>query len=113
MKTIKNFKAYNETYQLVSLEDTEDDKKPVVKMDYHEAFELFIKGQKAMRHVSIPAHGDSKKPWEERYYGDGVEFENGYAFLAYGGGCSGYDCNTYYIVDLKTDRLVAYYNSED
>lgn len=83
------------------------------KMSYHEAFELFIKGQKALRQVSIPAFGDHTKPHDQRYYGDGIEFENGYAALAYGGGCSGHDCNTYFIVDLKTDRLVACYDSQD
>lgn len=70
------------------------------KMDFFEAFNQYIKGQVVKDYFSVNAYGDKKiLDVAERYYGEGVEMENGYKLLSYGGGCSGEDCNVSFIVD--------------
>lgn len=78
-------------------------------MKFHEAFEQFIKGKVITGTYSYPAYGDHNKPCGERFYGEGIQCANGYKMLHHGGGCSGEDCNTSYIVDDK-DNLVAFEN---
>jgi hypothetical protein len=79
------------------------------ELAFYEAFEKFIKGQTVKDHYSISAYGDHTKPHEERFYGEGMIFENGYKYLSHGGGCSGEDCNTSFIVDPQ-DKLIAVSN---
>ncbi len=76
-------------------------------MDYNETFEKFIIGQTIKGYVSLPPYGQKiSLDVAERYFGDGVILANGYKILYYGGGCSGEDCNTTFIVDPE-DHLVA------
>jgi hypothetical protein len=74
-------------------------------MNFAEAFEKHIKGQTVVDCISISPFGDINKPMGQRYYGNGLKFSNGYKILHYGGGCSGEDCNTTFIVD-ENDNLV-------
>lgn len=69
---------------------------------FQDAMENHIHGQKVVKAVSYPPYGDDKQP----FYGDGLEFENGYKYISFGGGCSGEDCNTTYIIDNE-DKMVA------
>jgi hypothetical protein len=73
---------------------------------FHEAFKKFIQGQSVKAPFSVYAYGDQSKPHEERFYGEGIELSNGYKMLHHGGGCSGEDCNTSFIVDNE-NNLVA------
>lgn len=73
---------------------------------FHEAFNQFIKGQVITEFCSVQPFGDHNKPHGERFYGEGIICANGYKILHYGGGCSGEDCNTTYIVD-DHDNLIA------
>ena len=76
-------------------------------MDYYEAFDQFIRGQIVNDYISVPPFGDKNTPdVANRFYGDGIVLENGYKLLQYGGGCSGEDCNTSFIVDDQ-DELIA------
>jgi hypothetical protein len=75
-------------------------------LDFSIVFNKYIKNQKIKEQISIYAYGDYNLPIEERYYGNGVELDNGYKILYYGGGCSGEDCNTTFIVDDK-NKLIA------
>ena len=78
----------------------------MIKISFYEAFDLYIKGQVVKGWRSYVPFGNRDKPYDERYYGNGVEFENGYKLISYGGGCSGEDCNTSFIIDAK-DNLIA------
>jgi hypothetical protein len=71
------------------------------KMNLSIAFDKFIKGQVAQGMVNYPPYGDGAG-----YYGNGIIFENGYKYISHGGGCSGEDCNSTFIVD-PSDNLVA------
>lgn len=74
------------------------------KMEFHEAFNKFIKGQKVKEHANEPyKSGDFSAA-----HGEGMLFENGYKYIAYGGGCSGMDCNTHYIVDPEGNTVASY-----
>ncbi len=75
---------------------------------FHEAFNKYIKGQTVKNAVSYYPYA-SDKPADEKYYGDGMEFENGYKYISFGGGCSGEDCNVTFIVNDK-NKLVASVN---
>lgn len=75
-------------------------------MNYYEAFNTYILGQKVQSNYFIHAYGDYDLPSDERYYGDGLVFENGYKILSHGGGCSGEDCNTSFIIG-PDNKLVA------
>jgi hypothetical protein len=75
------------------------------KIPFFEAFDLYIKGQVVKSMISYSPFGDYEKPQEDRYYGDGIEFENGYKLISYGGGCSGEDCNTTSIIDNENDLI--------
>ena len=81
MKYVKQFENYNEKTN----EDTQ------ISID--DAFNTYIKGQNA---VGIYSAGS---------YGEGVVFENGYKYTSYGGGCSGEDCNTSYILNPNDDAI--------
>jgi len=74
--------------------------------NFYEAFEKYIKGQKVVSPASYAPYGNRNIPDDQRYYGDGMVFENGYMILYHGGGCSGEDCNTTFIVDGK-GKLIA------
>jgi len=76
------------------------------KIPFNEAFDLYIKGQTAKCVRAYAAYGNRDKPYDERFYGEGVEFANGYKLISYGGGCSGEDCNTSFIIDNE-DNLIA------
>jgi hypothetical protein len=78
-------------------------------MNFNEAFEKYIKGQIVVDEFSILPFGDKNKPMNQRYYGSGLKFGNGYKILYYGGGCSGEDCNTTFIVDEKDNLVDALY----
>lgn len=75
-------------------------------MSFLEAFEKYIKGKKVKDLAYFPEYGDHNTPFEERFYGHGVVVTGGYKFLCFGGGCSGEDCNTSFIVSPK-NKLVA------
>ena len=77
-----------------------------VQMPYHEAFDKYIKNQTIKNHYQVYPYGNHDLPFEERYYGYGVELENGYKILYFGGGCSGEDCNYSFIVD-DNDKLIS------
>lgn len=72
---------------------------------YDDTFNKFIKGQTVQSMTEM--HGMSYNiPYNKRYEGQGIVFENGYKVYNYGGGCSGEDFNTAYIVD-PNNRLIA------
>ena len=79
-------KKYNQLYERAK------------SMDFNDAFNQYIKGQVVRDHYSVPAYGDHELPHEERYYGEGIVCENGYKMISFGGGCSGEDCNTTFII---------------
>ena len=77
------------------------------ELNFSEAFNTYIKGQTIKDHFSVAPFGRDISPdVAKRYFGDGIVLENGYKLLNYGGGCSGEDCNTTFIVDDE-DVLVA------
>ena len=51
--------------------------------------------------------GNYNMPLQDKYYGDGVLLENGFRMLSYGGGCSGDDCNTTFIIDDKGNLIAS------
>jgi len=75
-------------------------------MNFNEAFNVYILGQTAQSGYHIPPYGNHNLPSDERYYGDGIVFGNGYKYISHGGGCSGEDCNTTFIID-SNDKLIA------
>ena len=77
-----------------------------IGMNFFDAFNAYIKGQTVKESISINPYGDMNIPLEERYYGQGMSMNNGYKILYHGGGCSGEDCNTTFIVD-PDNSLVA------
>lgn len=91
-------------------ENYEDDSlmkyKKIPLMNYNEAITKFIIGQKVISEYEVAPFGDYNLPSDERYYGYGLSFENGYKMIHYGGGCSGEDCNNTYIID-PNDKLIA------
>ena len=74
-------------------------------MDFREAFIKYVQNQKIVDWVSYDPYGSEARP----FYGDGVVLENGYKYISFGGGCSGEDRNTTYIVSDK-DEVVATIN---
>lgn len=70
-------------------------------MDFNKAFEMFIKGQKVVNTYFKEPFGNPNLPHEERYYGQGMVFENNYIYLSYGGGASGEDYNVNFIINPK------------
>lgn len=75
--------------------------KTTPKIDFFTAFEKHIKGQPVKEYVSYPVYGDYNLPMEERHYGDGIKCKNGYQMISHGGGCSGEDCNTTFILSPR------------
>lgn len=75
-------------------------------MKFHEAFNQHIKGKVIKDFVSFSPFGDNNAPVAERFYGEGIETVDGYKFISYGGGCSGEDCNTQFIVSPE-NKLMA------
>lgn len=69
------------------------------------AFEKYIMGQKVLSSACYPPYGNYDKPFDQRYYGNGMLFQNGYTILYFGGGCSGEDCNTTFIVDPEGNLI--------
>lgn len=79
------------------------------EMDYFEAFKQFIKGNKVIEDISIPAYGDYSLPANERYYGDGIIVEGDYKMISHGGGCSGEDCNISFILSPDNEIIAKRY----
>jgi hypothetical protein len=72
-------------------------------MDFYDAFNTYIRGERAM-----------SVKWRDGYSapcGLIVTFENGYKVASYGGGCSGEDCNTSWIVDRSNNIIATMDNS--
>ena len=70
------------------------------ELNFFEAFNMYIKGQTIDDYVSYPAYGTSTATdVAKRYFGEGVVCANGYKMISHGGGCSGEDCNTTFIID--------------
>lgn len=78
-------------------------------MTFREAMAEFIIGKKVVEWVSYPPYGDYSKPPEERFYGDGIKVDDGCKYISFGGGCSGEDCNTSYILS-PDDKILATLN---
>lgn len=75
-------------------------------MDYFEAFNTYIKGQVVKDYFSVAPYGNKDiLDVANRYFGEGIECENGYKMISYGGGCSGEDCNTSFIIDPGNDLV--------
>jgi hypothetical protein len=75
-------------------------------MTFSEAFSKFIKGQVVVGWHEVYAFGDHNLSQEKRFYGYGTKYANGYKLLFYGGGASGEDYNSSFIVNDK-DELIA------
>jgi hypothetical protein len=71
-------------------------------ISWYEAYEKFVDGQvvKDLADYNITESGNIQAM--------GVEFQNGYKFVSYGGGCSGYDCNTLYIISPNNEIVSSY-----
>jgi hypothetical protein len=68
-------------------------------MTFSEAFDNHIKGQVVSGRYSdrpLCKRGDNFEPYYA--YVDGVRFDNGWSYANHGGGCSGEDCNTTFII---------------
>jgi hypothetical protein len=63
-------------------------------MTFQEAFDKYIKGQKAT--------GTCEVKLTYSYY-PGIVFENGYKYVSHGGNASGYDYNEYIILDTDNN----------
>lgn len=59
-------------------------------ISWYEAFDKYVKGQIVVGEIQHNIHYST--------YAEGVLLENGYKYVSYGGGCSGEDCNTSYII---------------
>lgn len=70
------------------------------KLTFTEAFEKYIKG-KAVKELVSFSNFDYSQKTEERFKGSGIKVSGGYMYLRYGGGASGSDFNTSYIVSNK------------
>jgi hypothetical protein len=68
-------------------------------LTFNEAFEKFIEGQKIDAYIDATPKG---------YYTTccGILCNNGYKYVHHGGGCSGEDCNSNWILDLN-DNIIA------
>ncbi|MCK9416023.1 hypothetical protein M0Q97_05120 [Candidatus Dojkabacteria bacterium] len=79
-------------------------------MNYGEAFDKYINGQKVTGNYSnYPLMWQSReKNWRDyyAYIDSGLRFENGYSFVSHGGGCSGEDCNSSFIID-PNNKIIA------
>lgn len=87
---IKKFSQINEGFELTR---------------FDEAFNKYIVNQEVVGGYYIDPFGDYNLPPEKRYYGDGIILKNGYKFIQYGGGCSGEDCNTSFIIDNNNNLI--------
>lgn len=106
-KVIENFsETIISTYKTVSVayvySKPVEEKKPI---NYNEAIEKFIIGQKVTGFFSKPAYA-TNDPADEKYYGEGFQYENGFKTISFGGGCSGEDCNTSWVVG-PDNKIVA------
>lgn len=75
----------------------EEPKEVQQKIQFHEAFQKHILGQKVKREYEHP----------DRFMGRGLEFENGYKYVSRGGGCSGEDCNDSHIIGPENDLIAS------
>ncbi len=76
------------------------------QIDYFDAFDQFIIGREVTSFYTVTPYGDNDLPSEERYYGDGIIVEGNYKMISHGGGCSGEDCNTSFILS-PDDKIIA------
>ena len=65
-------------------------------MDFDEAFSRYIVGQTVKHETEINIFHSMYR---------GMLFENGYAYVSHGGGCSGEDCNNTSIVSPNGDVI--------
>jgi len=66
------------------------------KMSFSEAFNTYIKGKVIIgEHI---VHDNYNYEDEDYHKGYGIIVEGNYKMIHYGGGCSGEDCNTTYII---------------
>ena len=96
MKNLKSFKN-------CCLENNKVNEKGM-SQEFADVFNKFIKGQVVKEIAEVPY----KSGEFTAAHGEGLEFENGYKYISYGGGCSGYDCNTCYIVDPEGKTIASY-----
>jgi len=82
------------------------------KIPYHEAFDKYIRNQTIKDYYNVYPYGNHELPYEERFYGYGLLLENGYKIIYYGGGRSGEDTNSSYIID-DNDKLISSVCNDD
>lgn len=75
------------------------------KMSFSEAFDKFIKGKVVINDYDVSAYGDYNLG-EDRHYGYGIIVEGNYKMISYGGGCSGENCNTTFIIS-PDDKVIS------
>lgn len=76
---------------------------PESEKGYWETFEKYVKGQKIVDHYATQPYINGQKLY---CMSEGVELENGYKFVSYGGMVAGKDCNFSYILN-ENDEVVA------
>lgn len=77
-----------------------------LEINYNDAFNMYIKDKKIIDSYFVAPYGDYSVDPTERFYGSGLTVEGNYKILYHGGGCSGEDCNTVFIVS-PDNKLVA------
>ncbi len=97
---MKNLKAFKDCCFENKVNEQE------MNQEFMDAFDKYIKGQVVKTIVEVPYKNVTGLTPP---HGEGLEFENGYKYISYGGGCSGNDCNTVYIVG-PDEKLVASYD---
>ena len=95
-----NIKKFSQLINESNLNETQ-------KQDFWNNFKQNIQNQPIKDWYSEPAYGNNNLPHEERYYGEGFVLENGYKILFHGGGCSGEDCNTTFIISPENKMVAA------
>ena len=89
--SLKKWEDFNENNEI-------NENMIVNAIPWESAFESYIKGQTVV--ANIQHH------LQHSMYAEGLAMENGYKYVSYGGGCSGEDCNTSYIIS-PDDKIVA------
>lgn len=79
--------------------------------DFVAVFNVHIRGHWA-RKCYWKSYNPNPVIGNNDYYGFVTEFEHGWKTCCFGGGCSGNDCNTIWIID-SDDKVVVEYDNED